>query len=190
MDWNWLIDSCSKCCHLFFLWHEKKIRDGNQKNLREVLRGASTHTMSWRGKKRKFFFLLFKSNMKKEFHCLKIVRMHTFIFIFIFSLSLSHTHLFNRYRDPCSESLNEDDNHTITLVGNANKRAVTLAKTCEQGNELRDCRAREYIGDWIEMCQDLMFSLVCSTWLVDSCTAKHTDWQVALFSDLQMSESL
>lgn len=51
----------------------------------------------------------------------------------------------NRYRDPCSESLNEDDNHTITLVGNANKRAVTLAKTCEQGSELRDCRAPR---DW------------------------------------------
>ncbi|KAL7046173.1 hypothetical protein ACKWTF_002501 [Chironomus riparius] len=50
-----------------------------------------------------------------------------------------------RYRDPCSASLNEDDNHTITLVGNANRRAVTLAKTCEQGNELRDCRAPR---DW------------------------------------------
>lgn len=50
-----------------------------------------------------------------------------------------------RYRDPCSESLNEDDDHTITLVGNANRRAVTLAKTCEQGNELRDCRAPR---DW------------------------------------------
>lgn len=52
---------------------------------------------------------------------------------------------FFRYRDPCSASLNEDDDHTITLVGNANKRAVTLAKTCEQGNELRDCRAPR---DW------------------------------------------
>lgn len=52
---------------------------------------------------------------------------------------------FHRYRDPCSLSLNEDDNHTITLVGNANKRAVTLAKTCEQVNELRDCRAPR---DW------------------------------------------
>lgn len=50
-----------------------------------------------------------------------------------------------RYRDPCSLSLNEDDNHTITLVGNANKKAVTLAKTCEQVNELRDCRAPR---DW------------------------------------------
>ena len=63
------------------------------------------------------------------------------IFHFYSLLCLS----FNRYRDPCSESLNEDDNHTITLVGNANKRAVTLAKTCEQGNELRDCRAPR---DW------------------------------------------
>jgi hypothetical protein len=53
--------------------------------------------------------------------------------------------VYNRYRDPCSLSLNEDDNHTITLVGNANKRAVTLAKTCEQVNELRDCRAPR---DW------------------------------------------
>jgi hypothetical protein len=52
---------------------------------------------------------------------------------------------FCRYRDPCSLSLNEDDNHTITLVGNANKKAVTLAKTCEQVNELRDCRAPR---DW------------------------------------------
>lgn len=52
---------------------------------------------------------------------------------------------FRRYRDPCSLSLNEDDNHTITLVGNANKKAVTLAKTCEQVNELRDCRAPR---DW------------------------------------------
>jgi protein-arginine kinase len=52
---------------------------------------------------------------------------------------------FTRYRDPCSASLNEDDNHTITLVGNANRRAVTLAKTCEQGDELRDCRAPR---DW------------------------------------------
>ncbi|CRK95791.1 CLUMA_CG009247, isoform A [Clunio marinus] len=51
----------------------------------------------------------------------------------------------HRYRDPCSLSLNEDDNHTITLVGNANKKAVTLAKTCEQVNELRDCRAPR---DW------------------------------------------
>jgi hypothetical protein len=58
----------------------------------------------------------------------------TFFFKFIY-----------RYRDPCSLSLNEDDNHTITLVGNANKRAVTLAKTCEQVNELRDCRAPR---DW------------------------------------------
>ncbi|CAO1333139.1 unnamed protein product [Diamesa hyperborea] len=50
-----------------------------------------------------------------------------------------------RYRDPCSASLNEDDNHTITLVGNANRKAVTLAKTCEQTTELRDCRAPR---DW------------------------------------------
>jgi hypothetical protein len=50
-----------------------------------------------------------------------------------------------RYRDPCSLSLNEDDSHTITLVGNANKKAVTLAKTCEQVDELRDCRAPR---DW------------------------------------------
>lgn len=42
-------------------------------------------------------------------------------------------------------SLNEDDSHTITLVGNANKGAITLAKTCEQVNELRDCRAPR---DW------------------------------------------
>ncbi|XP_050069408.1 uncharacterized protein LOC126557609 [Anopheles maculipalpis] len=50
-----------------------------------------------------------------------------------------------RYRDPCSASLNEDDNHTIKLVGNQQKRAITLAKTCENTNELRDCRAPK---DW------------------------------------------
>ncbi|EGK96663.1 AGAP013545-PA, partial [Anopheles gambiae str. PEST] len=49
------------------------------------------------------------------------------------------------YRDPCSASLNEDDNHTIKLVGNQQKRAITLAKTCENTNELRDCRAPK---DW------------------------------------------
>lgn len=65
------------------------------------------------------------SKTKKDFHCALTFRF--------------------RYRDPCSLSLNEDDNHTITLVGNANKKAVTLAKTCEQVNELRDCRAPR---DW------------------------------------------
>ncbi|ETN58485.1 doublesex cognate 73A [Anopheles darlingi] len=54
-------------------------------------------------------------------------------------------HLANSYRDPCSASLNEDDNHTIKLVGNQQKRAITLAKTCENTNELRDCRAPK---DW------------------------------------------
>ncbi|EAT47894.1 AAEL001026-PA [Aedes aegypti] len=49
------------------------------------------------------------------------------------------------YRDPCSASLNEDDNHTIKLVGNAQRKAVTLAKTCENTNELRECRAPK---DW------------------------------------------
>lgn len=52
---------------------------------------------------------------------------------------------FYRYRDPCSASLNEDDNHTIKLIGNANRKAITLAKTCEQTVELRDCRAPR---DW------------------------------------------
>lgn len=50
-----------------------------------------------------------------------------------------------RYRDPCSASLNEDDNHTIKLVGNAKRNAITLAKTCENTNELRECRAPK---DW------------------------------------------
>ncbi|XP_055544593.1 uncharacterized protein LOC129729794 [Wyeomyia smithii] len=50
-----------------------------------------------------------------------------------------------RYRDPCSASLNEDDNHTIKLVGNAQRKAITLAKTCENTNELRECRAPK---DW------------------------------------------
>uniref|UniRef100_A0A336MIY0 CSON015515 protein n=2 Tax=Culicoides sonorensis TaxID=179676 RepID=A0A336MIY0_CULSO len=45
-----------------------------------------------------------------------------------------------RYRDPCSASLNEDDNHTLKLIGNEQKKAITLAKTCETTTELRDCR--------------------------------------------------
>lgn len=57
----------------------------------------------------------------------------------------STTILCYRYRDPCSASLNDDDNHTIKLIGNENKKAITLAKTCEQTNELRDCRAPR---DW------------------------------------------
>ncbi|XP_058817659.1 uncharacterized protein LOC131680967 [Topomyia yanbarensis] len=51
----------------------------------------------------------------------------------------------SNYRDPCSASLNEDDNHTIKLVGNAKRNAITLAKTCENTNELRECRAPK---DW------------------------------------------
>jgi len=50
-----------------------------------------------------------------------------------------------RYRDPCSASVNEDDNHTLKLVGNEEKKAITLAKTCESINELRECRAPR---DW------------------------------------------
>lgn len=48
--------------------------------------------------------------------------------------------LWYRYRDPCSASLNEDDNHTLKLIGNEQKKAITLAKTCETTTELRDCR--------------------------------------------------
>lgn len=93
--------------------------------------------MSWHEEKRKFHLT---NKRKKKITDIFIVEYVHAYFIFILC-SVS----FNRYRDPCSESLNEDDNHTITLVGNANKRAVTLAKTCEQGNELRDCRAPR---DW------------------------------------------
>lgn len=48
--------------------------------------------------------------------------------------------IYFRYRDPCSASLNEDDNHTLKLIGNEEKKAITLAKTCETTTELRDCR--------------------------------------------------
>lgn len=88
-------------------------------------------------KKRKFH--LTNKRKKKITDTFIVEYVHAYFIFILCSV------LFNRYRDPCSESLNEDDNHTITLVGNANKRAVTLAKTCEQGNELRDCRAPR---DW------------------------------------------
>ncbi|XP_062534103.1 uncharacterized protein LOC134203241 [Armigeres subalbatus] len=63
----------------------------------------------------------------------------------VISITFCHMDCVISYRDPCSASLNEDDNHTIKLVGNAQRKAVTLAKTCENTNELRECRAPK---DW------------------------------------------
>ncbi|XP_011291752.1 rho GTPase-activating protein gacF [Musca domestica] len=51
----------------------------------------------------------------------------------------------SRYRDPCSASLNEDDQHTTKLVGDGKKKAITLAKTCEATTEMRECRSPK---DW------------------------------------------
>ncbi|KAF5281331.1 hypothetical protein FQR65_LT02962 [Abscondita terminalis] len=47
----------------------------------------------------------------------------------------------SRYRDPCSASLNSDDQHTTELMTNIKKRgALTLVKTCEPTAEMRVCR--------------------------------------------------
>ncbi|XP_037939478.1 putative uncharacterized protein DDB_G0277255 [Teleopsis dalmanni] len=52
----------------------------------------------------------------------------------------------SRYRDPCSASLNEDDQHTTKLIGDGKKKqAITLAKTCEATTEMRECRSPK---DW------------------------------------------
>jgi len=51
----------------------------------------------------------------------------------------------SRYRDPCSASIDEDDLHTTKLIGDPQKRAVTLAKTCESTTEMRECRTPR---DW------------------------------------------
>ncbi|KAG4067414.1 hypothetical protein HA402_009651 [Bradysia odoriphaga] len=51
----------------------------------------------------------------------------------------------SRYRDPCSASINEDDLHTTKLTGDGNKKAITLAKTCESTSEMRECRSPR---DW------------------------------------------
>ncbi|XP_054732074.1 uncharacterized protein LOC129240346 [Anastrepha obliqua] len=52
----------------------------------------------------------------------------------------------SRYRDPCSASLNEDDQHTTKLVGDSKKKqAITLAKTCEATTEMRECNSPK---DW------------------------------------------
>ncbi|RVE43490.1 hypothetical protein evm_011862 [Chilo suppressalis] len=54
-----------------------------------------------------------------------------------------------RYRDPCSASLNADDLHTTRLTTDSKKKyaykAVTLVKTCEAVQEMRECRAPR---DW------------------------------------------
>ncbi|XP_065166311.1 mucin-2 [Atheta coriaria] len=47
----------------------------------------------------------------------------------------------SRYRDPCSASLNSDDQHTTELqVDRNSKRALTLVKTCEPTTDMRICR--------------------------------------------------
>lgn len=74
----------------------------------------------------------------------------------------------SRYRDPCSASLNSDDQHTTELMTDRNsrvrhdfdlagaklsascgflyfQRALTLVKTCEPTTEMRVCRAPR---DW------------------------------------------
>ncbi|XP_018328635.1 cell wall protein DAN4 [Agrilus planipennis] len=52
----------------------------------------------------------------------------------------------SRYRDPCSASLNSDDQHTTELLTNQNQRkALTLVKTCEPTTEMRICRSPR---DW------------------------------------------
>lgn len=51
----------------------------------------------------------------------------------------------DRYRDPCSASLNSDDLHTTELVTDSRSKALTLVKTCEPVGEMRECRAPR---DW------------------------------------------
>lgn len=52
----------------------------------------------------------------------------------------------SRYRDPCSASLNADDQHTTELMTDKNaRRALTLVKTCEPTAEMRLCRSPR---DW------------------------------------------
>ncbi|KAF2905608.1 hypothetical protein ILUMI_00585 [Ignelater luminosus] len=52
----------------------------------------------------------------------------------------------SRYRDPCSASLNSDDQHTTELLTDTKRRkALTLVKTCEPTAEMRVCRTPR---DW------------------------------------------
>ncbi|CAH0562694.1 unnamed protein product [Brassicogethes aeneus] len=52
----------------------------------------------------------------------------------------------SRYRDPCSASLNSDDQHTTELMTDKkSKKALTLVKTCEPTAEMRVCRSPR---DW------------------------------------------
>ncbi|KAK9718879.1 hypothetical protein QE152_g22961 [Popillia japonica] len=50
-----------------------------------------------------------------------------------------------RYRDPCSASLNSDDQHTTELSTGQHSKALTLVKTCEATTEMRLCRPP---SDW------------------------------------------
>ncbi|XP_020708896.2 uncharacterized protein LOC105693432 isoform X1 [Athalia rosae] len=50
-----------------------------------------------------------------------------------------------RYRDPCSASLDSDDQHTTELVTDPRTKALTLVKTCEPVADMRECRAPK---DW------------------------------------------
>ncbi|EFA11430.1 uncharacterized protein dsx-c73A [Tribolium castaneum] len=52
----------------------------------------------------------------------------------------------SRYRDPCSASLNSDDQHTTELmIDRKSRRALTLVKTCEPTSDMRICRSPR---DW------------------------------------------
>lgn len=52
----------------------------------------------------------------------------------------------SRYRDPCSASLNSDDQHTTELMLDRHSRsALTLVKTCEPISDVRICRSPR---DW------------------------------------------
>nr|CAH7726333.1 unnamed protein product [Callosobruchus chinensis] len=52
----------------------------------------------------------------------------------------------SRYRDPCSASLNSDDQHTTELtIDRKSKKALTLVKTCEPTNDMRICKSPR---DW------------------------------------------
>ncbi|KAG8232345.1 hypothetical protein J437_LFUL008813 [Ladona fulva] len=51
----------------------------------------------------------------------------------------------SRYKDPCSASLNVDDQHSMELVTDIRKKPLTMVKTCEVSSEMRECRAPR---DW------------------------------------------
>ncbi|XP_046400560.1 uncharacterized protein LOC124166890 [Ischnura elegans] len=50
-----------------------------------------------------------------------------------------------RSKDPCSASLNSDDQHSMELTTDIKKKPLTMVKTCELTSEMRECRAPR---DW------------------------------------------